>query len=103
MATANYKGLVSIEVIRLTAGHITVSKFMLDQARLTLCYNTVITALYITVVAKRIMTSLSIKSTKNMTCRHCKCLVTTPTDVVLYEIAIRILYIRCCLLNYIHF
>ena len=47
---------------------------------------------------------LTIKSTENinMTCRHCKRLVTTPTDVVLYlysqlyEIALRILYIRCC-------
>ena len=54
---------------------------------------------------------LPIKSTENlnMTCRHCKRLVTTPTDVVLrlysqlYEIALRILYIRCCELNYIHF
>ena len=54
---------------------------------------------------------LPIKSTENfnMTCRHCKRLVTTPTDVVLclccqlYEIALRILYIRCCDLNYIHF
>ena len=49
---------------------------------------------------------LPIKSIENlyMTCRHCKRLVTTPTDVVLclysqlYEIALRILYtsIRCC-------
>ena len=47
----------------------------------------------------------------NMTCRHCKCkrLVTTPTDVVLwlysqlYEILLRILYIRRYELNYIHF
>ena len=54
---------------------------------------------------------LPIKSTENlnMTCGHCKRLVTTPTDVVLclysqlYEIALRILYIRCCELNYIHF
>ena len=54
---------------------------------------------------------LSIKSTEilNMTCSHCKHLVTTPTDVVLcsysqlYEIALQILYIRCCDLNYIHF
>ena len=54
---------------------------------------------------------LPIKSTENvnMTCRHCKRLVTTPIDVVLclysqlYEIALRILYIRCCELNYIHF
>ena len=54
---------------------------------------------------------LPIKSTENlnMTCRHCNRLVTTPTDVVLclysqlYEIAIRMLYIRCCELNYIHF
>ena len=54
---------------------------------------------------------LPIKSTENlnMTCRHCKRLVTTPTDVVLclycqlYKIALRILYIRCCDLNYIHF
>ena len=54
---------------------------------------------------------LPIKSTENlyMTCRPCKRLVTTPTDVVLclyselYEIALRILYIRCCELNYIHF
>ena len=50
-----------------------------------------------------------IKSTENMTCRHCKRLVTTPTDVVLClysqldDIALRILYIRCCELNYIHF
>ena len=54
---------------------------------------------------------LLIKSTENlnMTCRHCKRLVTTPTDVVLclysqlYEIALRILYIRCFELNYIYF
>ena len=54
---------------------------------------------------------LPIKSTENlnMTCRHCKRLVTTPTDVVLcvysqlHKLALRILYIRCCELNYIHF
>ena len=53
---------------------------------------------------------LPIKSTENlnMTCRHCKRLVTTPTDVVLcvysqlHKLALRILYIRCCELNYIH-
>ena len=45
----------------------------------------------------------------NLTCRHCKHLGTTPTNVVLclysllYEIALRILYIRCCEMNYIHF
>ena len=54
---------------------------------------------------------LPIKSTENLnlTCRHCKRLVTTPTDVVwwlysqLNEIALRILHIRCCELNYIYF
>ena len=54
---------------------------------------------------------LPIKSTENlnMTCRHCKRLVTAPTDVALglysqlFEIALRILYIRCCELNYINF
>ena len=54
---------------------------------------------------------LPIKFTENlnMTCRHCKRLVTTPTDVVLclysqlYDMALRMLYIRCCEVNYIHF
>ena len=54
---------------------------------------------------------ISIKSTENlnMTCRHSKRLITTPTNVVLclysqlYEIALRILYIKCFELNYIYF
>ena len=54
---------------------------------------------------------LPTKSTENlnMTCRHWKRIVTTLTDVVLclysqlYEIVLRILYIRCCELNYTHF
>ena len=57
---------------------------------------------------------LPIKTTENlnMTCRHCKRLVITPPPPLmmlccvysrLYKIALRILYIRCCELNYIHF
>ena len=54
---------------------------------------------------------LGIKSTENlkMTCRHSKRLVITPTDVVLclysqlYDIALRILQIKCCGVNYTHF
>ena len=54
---------------------------------------------------------LPVKSAENlyMTYRHCKRLVTTTTDGVLclysqfYEIALRILYIKCSELNYIHF